>query len=47
AVELVRNALYLRLHVEALLICAGLTVLLTLLAVVSFNPQHASLRKAG
>ncbi|MAE22957.1 MAG: multidrug ABC transporter permease, partial [Pseudomonas sp.] len=47
AVELVRNALYLRLHVEALLICAGLTVLLTLLAVASFNPQHAALRKAG
>jgi ABC-2 type transport system permease protein len=47
AVELVRNALYLRLHLEALLICSGLTLLLTLLAVASFNPQHAALRKAG
>src|SRR5690606_5251572 len=47
AVELVRNALYLRLHLDALLICCGLTVLLTVLAVASFNPQHAALRKAG
>ena len=47
AVELVRNALYLRLHLDALLICAGLTALLTLLAVASFNPQHAALRKVG
>ena len=47
AVELVRNALYLRLHVEALAVCIGLTLLLTLLAVVTFNPQHAALRKTG
>ena len=47
AVELVRNALYLRLHVEALAVCTGLTLVLTLLAVASFNPQHAALRKAG
>lgn len=47
AVELVRNALYLRLQVEALLICIGLSLVLTLLAVLTFNPQHAALRKAG
>ncbi|PZR33141.1 MAG: multidrug ABC transporter permease, partial [Ectopseudomonas oleovorans] len=33
--------------VEALAVCTGLTLVLTLLAVASFNPQHAALRKAG
>lgn len=47
AVELVRHALYLQLDGSALLICAVLTLLFMLLAVASFNPQHAALRKTG
>ncbi|HLA32965.1 MAG TPA: ABC transporter permease [Pseudomonas sp.] len=47
AVELVRFALYQRLSLSALLICLGLTVLFAVLAVVTFNPQHAALRRAN
>ncbi|OEC34842.1 ABC-2 type transport system permease protein [Pseudomonas cuatrocienegasensis] len=47
AVELVRYALYLRLNPSALLVCLGFTLLFALLAVLTFNPQHAALRKAG
>ncbi|HBX56844.1 ABC transporter permease [Pseudomonas sp. UBA2684] len=47
AVELVRFALYQRLSVSALLICLGLTVLFAVLAVFTFNPQHAALRRAN
>jgi len=47
AVELVRHALYLRLAPTALMVCLGLTVGLTLLAVISFNPQHAALRRSA
>ncbi|WP_019096520.1 ABC transporter permease, partial [Pseudomonas putida] len=45
AVELVRFALYERLNLLALAVCLGLTVLFTLLAILTFNPQHAALRK--
>ena len=47
AVELVRNALYLRLAPTALLVCLGLTLLFSLLAILSFNPQHAALRRSA
>ncbi|SFO82089.1 ABC transporter permease [Pseudomonas borbori] len=47
AVELVRFALYQRLSVSALLICLGLTALFAVLAVATFNPQHAALRRAS
>jgi ABC-2 type transport system permease protein len=47
AVELVRFALYQRLSLSALLICLGLTALFAVLAVVTFNPQHAALRRAN
>ncbi|WP_172151461.1 MULTISPECIES: ABC transporter permease [Pseudomonas] len=47
AVELVRFALYQRLSLSALLICLGLTVLFAVLAVVTFNPQHAALRRTN
>ncbi|MDP3979427.1 MAG: ABC transporter permease [Pseudomonas sp.] len=47
AVELVRFALYQRLSLSALLICLGLTTLFAVLAVVTFNPQHATLRRAN
>ncbi|MDX1366014.1 ABC transporter permease [Pseudomonas sp.] len=47
AVELVRFALYQRLSLSALLICLGLTALFAMLAVVTFNPQHAALRRAN
>ncbi|MCQ4321615.1 ABC transporter permease [Stutzerimonas stutzeri] len=46
AVELVRFALYERLNPLALAVCLGLTLLFSLLAVLSFNPQHAALRRA-
>jgi ABC-2 type transport system permease protein len=46
-VELVRFALYQRLNLSALLICLGLTALFAVLAVVTFNPQHAALRRAN
>ena len=47
AVELVRYALYERLNIVALAICLGLTLLFSLLAVLSFNPQHAALRRSA
>jgi len=47
AVELVRFALYLRLEGLALLVCLGLTLLFSALAVLTFNPQHAALRRAA
>ena len=47
AVELVRFALYQRLSLSALLVCLGLTALFAVLAVVTFNPQHAALRRAS
>jgi ABC-2 type transport system permease protein len=47
AVELVRFALYERFAGLALLVCLGLTVVFTALAVLTFNPQHAALRKKG
>ncbi|MGL4315454.1 MAG: ABC transporter permease [Pseudomonas sp.] len=45
AVEMVRYALYERLNLLAVAVCLGLTLLCTLLAVLSFNPQHAALRR--
>jgi ABC-2 type transport system permease protein len=47
AVELVRFALYERFNALALAVCVGLTLLFSLLAVLTFNPQHAALRKSG
>ncbi|PAU52720.1 multidrug ABC transporter permease [Pseudomonas sp. PIC25] len=47
AVELVRFALYERLNGLALAVCLGLTLVFTVLAVLSFNPQHAALRRAA
>ena len=47
AVELVRFALYQRLSLSALLVCLGLTGLFAVLAVVTFNRQHAALRRAS
>ena len=46
AVELVRFALYERFNPLALAVCVGLTLLFSLLAVLTFNPQHAALRKS-
>ncbi len=46
-VELVRYALYERFNLLAMVVCAGLTLVFALLAVWTFNPQHAALRKAG
>ena len=40
-------ALYEGWNVLALAVCLGLTLLFSLLAVVTFNPQHAALRRAG
>lgn len=47
AVELVRYALYERLNPLALVVCLVLTVLFAWLAVLTFNPQHAAVRKPG
>ncbi|MDH4583394.1 multidrug ABC transporter permease [Pseudomonas sp. BN415] len=47
AVEMVRFALYERLNGLAIGVCLGLTLLFALAALLSFNPQHAALRKAG
>ena len=47
AVELVRFALYERWNLTALLVCLGLTLLFSVLAVATFNPQHANLRRAS
>lgn len=45
AVELVRFALYQRFNPLALAVCLGLTLLFAGLALLTFNPQHAALRK--
>ena len=45
AVELVRFALYERFNLPATGVCLGLTLLFASLAVLTFNPQHAALRK--
>lgn len=45
AVELVRFALYQRFSLTALLVCLGVTLLCSALAVLTFNPQHAALRR--
>ncbi|WP_044872577.1 ABC transporter permease [Pseudomonas sp. LFM046] len=47
AVEMVRFALYERFNGMAIAICLALTLLFAVAAVLSFNPQHAALRKAG
>ncbi|MCO6057835.1 ABC transporter permease [Pseudomonas sp. MOB-449] len=47
AVEMVRFALYERLDGWAVGICLGLTGLFAVAALLSFNPQHAALRKTG
>ncbi|MDT4889649.1 alcohol ABC transporter, permease protein [compost metagenome] len=47
AVEMVRFALYQRVNGMAIGICLGLTAIFALAALMSFNPQHAALRKAG
>ncbi|MBD9414379.1 ABC transporter permease [Pseudomonas sp. PDM16] len=47
AVELVRFALYERFNPLAGAICLGLTLLFAVLAVISFNPQHAALRRSA
>ncbi len=47
AVELVRFALYERFNPVALVVCVGLTLVFALLAVLTFNPQHAALRKTN
>ncbi|MDY7565085.1 ABC transporter permease [Pseudomonas sp. RTC3] len=46
AVELVRFALYERFNPLAFGVCVGLCLLFSLLAVLTFNPQHAALRRA-
>ena len=47
AVELVRFALYQRFSPLALTVCLILTLLFAMLAVLTFNPQHAALRKGN
>ncbi|MNN28754.1 ABC-2 type transporter [compost metagenome] len=47
AVELVRFALYERLSLTALLVCLGVTALCSALAVLTFNPQHAALKRSA
>jgi ABC-2 type transport system permease protein len=47
AVEMVRYALYERLNTLAIAVCLGLMLVFALAALLSFNPQHAALRKAG
>jgi ABC-2 type transport system permease protein len=47
ATELVRFALYEQVNGMALGICVGLTLLFATLAVLTFNPQHAALRKGS
>ncbi len=47
AVEMVRFALYQRFNGMAIGVCLGLTLLFAVAALLSFNPQHAALRKAG
>ncbi|MEN0107336.1 MAG: ABC transporter permease [Pseudomonas sp.] len=45
AVELVRFALYERFNAIALGVCLVLTVVFSVLAVLTFNPQHAAVRR--
>ncbi|WP_442969255.1 ABC transporter permease [Pseudomonas sp. Q1-7] len=47
AVEMVRFALYERFDALATSVCLGLTILIAVAALLTFNPQHAALRKAG
>ncbi|WP_120995544.1 ABC transporter permease [Stutzerimonas urumqiensis] len=47
AVELVRFALYQRLDPLALAVCLGLTLAFGALAVLTFNPQHAAIRRSA
>ncbi|MCY1212746.1 alcohol ABC transporter, permease protein [compost metagenome] len=47
AVEMVRFALYERFNGLATAVCLALTLLFAIAAMLSFNPQHAALRKAG
>jgi ABC-2 type transport system permease protein len=47
AVEMVRYALYERFNAVAIGVCLGLTVVFAVAALLTFNPQHAALRKAG
>lgn len=47
AVELVRFALYERFNPTALAVCAILTAVFAGLAVLTFNPQHAAVRKTS
>ncbi|MFZ6049317.1 ABC transporter permease [Pseudomonas sp. CR3202] len=47
AVEMVRFALYQRFNGLAISVCLVLTLLFAVAALLSFNPQHAALRKAG
>lgn len=47
AVELVRFALYERFNLLAMGVCLALTVVFSVLAVISFNPQHAALRRSS
>jgi ABC-2 type transport system permease protein len=45
AVELVRFALYERFNLLAMVVCLVLTLIFSVLAVLSFNPQHAAVRR--
>ncbi|MCY1353674.1 alcohol ABC transporter, permease protein [compost metagenome] len=47
AVEMVRYALYERVNTVAIGVCLGLTAVFAVAALLTFNPQHAALRKAG
>ncbi|MBD2840551.1 ABC transporter permease [Pseudomonas sp. JM0905a] len=47
AVEMVRYALYERFNGVATAVCLTLTLFFAIAALLSFNPQHAALRKAG
>ncbi|MDA8485655.1 ABC transporter permease [Pseudomonas resinovorans] len=47
AVEMVRYALYERFNGVAIAVCLTLTLFFAIAALLSFNPQHAALRKAG
>jgi ABC-2 type transport system permease protein len=47
AVELVRFAMYERFNPLALAVCAILTAVFASLAVLTFNPQHAAVRKGN
>jgi ABC-2 type transport system permease protein len=47
AVEMVRFALYERFNTLAVAICLTLTLVFAVAALLSFNPQHAAVRKAG